>query len=265
MAIDLFMAYVFWLTCAMVVTDVFLLPCVICFRADRLLLSTECTRLGETDGFRVAPLAFWYPAPNHIYIYIYIYVMCNYNIYIYIYTHLHTYNHVYIYIYTHIHIYIYIYMYIYICIHMCTYIYIERERDIYIYIYTYIYIYIYITLTHQRFGRVRAFGVQSLIQGKRGSIQAGRRQRESRSSHSPGSERDEKILDDCHTGVCEQNAPLIRALAMLSSGRNRCPAPELVFLKLISPRVFISGRVFVSQTPVVRPISLLTLHPTNIA
>ena len=44
------------------------------------------------------------------------------------------------------------------------------------------------SLTHQCFRRVRAFGVQSVIEGKQGSDQAGNRQRESGSSHSPGSE-----------------------------------------------------------------------------
>ena len=58
----------------------------------------------------------------------------------------------------------------------------------YIILYYNIICYTILSLTHQRFRRVRAFGVQSLIKGKRGSIQAGKRQRESRSSHRPGSE-----------------------------------------------------------------------------
>ena len=46
--------------------------------------------------------------------------------------------------------------------------------------------------------------------------------------------------------------PLARASALQNSSRNSITAPDLVFLMLIVPRVFFSGGVFFSQTPVRR-------------
>ena len=53
------------------------------------------------------------------------------------------------------------------------------------------------------------------------------------------------------TGVCERNTPFMGAFALQSCGRNYLPAPDLVLWKLIFQCVFLSGGVFVSQTPVV--------------
>ena len=52
-----------------------------------------------------------------------------------------------------------------------------------------------------------------------------------------------------YTGVCETNTPFASAFALQSCSRNCSPALDLVFQKLIFPRV-LSGGVFFSQTPV---------------
>ena len=51
-------------------------------------------------------------------------------------------------------------------------------------------------------------------------------------------------------GVCENCTPFMRAPALQSSSRGSTPAPELLLFKLIVSRVFSSGGVFFSQTPV---------------
>ena len=51
-------------------------------------------------------------------------------------------------------------------------------------------------------------------------------------------------------GVCLRNTPLIRALAILSGGRNCSPASDLVLRKLVFPMALFSKGVFFSQTPV---------------
>ena len=53
------------------------------------------------------------------------------------------------------------------------------------------------------------------------------------------------------TGVCKNNTPSRCAFALQSRGRDRSPAPDLAFRKLIFPRFFCSGGVFFSQTPVI--------------
>ena len=53
-----------------------------------------------------------------------------------------------------------------------------------------------------------------------------------------------------HTGLCERIIPFGRDCALQNSSRNSSPAPYLMFVKLIIPRVFLTGGVFVSQTPV---------------
>ena len=47
-----------------------------------------------------------------------------------------------------------------------------------------------------------------------------------------------------------EKLPFTRAFAFQHSSINYSPAPDVVFLKLISPRVLFSGGVFFSQTPV---------------
>ena len=54
------------------------------------------------------------------------------------------------------------------------------------------------------------------------------------------------------TGVCEKNNPFARAFAPQSGSRDCSPAPDLVFFKLVLPRVLQSGGVFFSRTPVSR-------------
>ena len=50
----------------------------------------------------------------------------------------------------------------------------------------------------------------------------------------------------------QKNIPFVRAFAMQSGGRN-CSAPlDLVLGKLLCPRVFCSGGVLCSRTPVLR-------------
>ena len=48
----------------------------------------------------------------------------------------------------------------------------------------------------------------------------------------------------CHTGVCEQNTPFARALAVQTSSNVCSLAPDSVFFKLKFPRVFLSRGVF---------------------
>ena len=63
-----------------------------------------------------------------------------------------------------------------------------------------------------------------------------------------------------HAGVCEQTATFAGAspFPLQSSSRNRPPAPDLVFLKLILPYVLFSRGVLFSQTPVSRRIATFT-------
>ena len=46
------------------------------------------------------------------------------------------------------------------------------------------------------------------------------------------------------TGVCEKDTSFLRAFAPQHRGINSSPAPDLMFFKLINPRVSLSGGVF---------------------
>ena len=50
--------------------------------------------------------------------------------------------------------------------------------------------------------------------------------------------------------VCDKYTPFVAAFALLNCSRNCYPAPHSVFFKLNCPRLFFSGGVFFSQTPV---------------
>ena len=115
---------------------------------------------------------------------------------------------------------------------MYIYIYTDRERDVYIYIYTHICIY---TKTQHIYIYIYIHTCACVILY-----------------------RYIYIYIYTYTAVREKNTSFAQALALQPGSRNCPPALDSELFELISPGVFFSGGVFISQTPV-RPISLLTL------
>ena len=94
-------------------------------------------------------------------------------------------------------------------------------------------------------GRILQTAAQHRVHGDHHNLEAhnpGRRDTDTGRAYS--------ITQGNHAGLCEKGTPFTRAFPMQSSGRNCSPAPDLVLQKLILPRVFSSGGMFFSQTPV---------------